>query len=120
MLFPCVWGENTQKETLSQPVNLATAKRVGECGRFKIPTYDFCCPNGHTFEKLQSMSAQNPRCPECDLDTTKVIGETLRPIWKCNTETPGGGWQTSKPKRFIDGVATRKPGERWKVEKHRS
>lgn len=85
-----------------------------------MPSYTLECQQGHVFEVFQSINAPNPRCPRCGAGAEKIIGETQRPIWKCNPETPGGGWTSKRPKRFLDGLATRRRGEGWKVEKHRT
>lgn len=39
-----------------------------------MPTYEYACPNGHQFEKLQKISDRTrPRCPECGAPAERVI-----------------------------------------------
>ena len=39
-----------------------------------MPTYEYGCPNGHHFEKIQKISDKSrPRCPECGAAATRKI-----------------------------------------------
>ena len=39
-----------------------------------MPTYEYGCPNGHHFEKIQKISDKSrPRCPECGAGATRKI-----------------------------------------------
>jgi len=39
-----------------------------------MPTYEYLCPKGHRFEKLQKISDRSrPRCPECDAVAERKI-----------------------------------------------
>jgi putative FmdB family regulatory protein len=39
-----------------------------------MPTYEYGCPNGHHFEKIQKISDRSrPRCPECGAAATRKI-----------------------------------------------
>jgi len=39
-----------------------------------MPTYEYRCPAGHEFEKLQKMSDRSrPRCPECGKPSSRKI-----------------------------------------------
>ena len=39
-----------------------------------MPTYEYGCPNGHHFEKIQKISDRSrPRCPTCGAAATRKI-----------------------------------------------
>lgn len=39
-----------------------------------MPTYEYLCPAGHTFEKFQKMTdSPKARCPECGKQATRQI-----------------------------------------------
>lgn len=39
-----------------------------------MPTYEYTCPNGHHFEKLQKITdPTRPRCPDCGAVATRKI-----------------------------------------------
>jgi len=42
--------------------------------RYRMPTYEYRCPKGHTFELFQKMS-EEPRaeCPECGLESERLL-----------------------------------------------
>ena len=49
-----------------------------------MPTYEYECPEGHTFEKFQKMTDRpRAKCPECGKPATRKISgaatETERP-----------------------------------------
>jgi putative FmdB family regulatory protein len=40
-----------------------------------MPTYEYVCPRGHEFERLQRMNAGRARCPTCGrLATRRISG----------------------------------------------
>jgi len=40
-----------------------------------MPTYEYVCPEGHEFERLQRMRARRARCPTCGrLATRRISG----------------------------------------------
>jgi putative FmdB family regulatory protein len=39
-----------------------------------VPIYEYRCPNGHTFERFQSMTAPAPeRCDVCDASPVELV-----------------------------------------------
>jgi putative FmdB family regulatory protein len=39
-----------------------------------MPIYEYRCPNGHTFERFQSMTAPTPeKCDVCDASPVEVV-----------------------------------------------
>lgn len=39
-----------------------------------MPTYEYRCANGHTFERFQRMTEEPiDKCPECDADTERLM-----------------------------------------------
>ena len=43
-----------------------------------MPIYEFRCPNGHTFERFQSMS--DPRPESCDICGASPVEQVLYPV----------------------------------------
>jgi putative FmdB family regulatory protein len=43
-----------------------------------MPIYEYRCPNGHTFERFQSMTAPAPE--ECDVCTASPVELVLYPV----------------------------------------
>src|SRR3954470_17288583 len=43
-----------------------------------MPIYEYRCPNGHTFERFQSMSAPAPE--KCDVCAAAPLGLVLYPV----------------------------------------
>ena len=43
-----------------------------------MPIYEFRCPNGHTFERFQSMS--DPRPESCDVCGASPVEQVLYPV----------------------------------------
>lgn len=59
-----------------------------------MPFYEYECPNGHIVEKLESVSAEEIECPECNEKAHKIIS-------LCTFKLKGGGW-------YADGYASGK------------
>jgi putative FmdB family regulatory protein len=57
-----------------------------------MPVYEFRCTKcGHEFEKLQSISAPNPKCPASE-DGLACEGATKKIISRTTFHLKGGGW----------------------------
>lgn len=59
-----------------------------------MPTYHYSCPNGHTLEDFEPMSAPTEReCPECPIEFVPVLMKRVI--------GPGGGviWKNGPPTR---------------------
>jgi len=42
-----------------------------------MPTYVYRCPNGHSFERREPVSASHPeRCEQCDAEATRQLQPT--------------------------------------------
>jgi len=62
-----------------------------------MPTYDFRCPEGHTFEVFQKMSGDPVRpCPECGQDASRQISGGAGFTMKGGSgRSPGKSWSPS-------------------------
>ena len=64
-----------------------------------MPTYDFRCPNGHTFDVFQKMSDSPTRpCPECGETAERLISGGAGFKIK-----GGGGSASARSSRTLDG-----------------
>lgn len=62
-----------------------------------MPIYEYRCETcGHQFEKLTTLSAPPPECPECGADTRKLLSATSFVL-------KGSGW-------YRDGYGLKKSG----------
>ena len=74
----------------------------------KIPTYDYLCKEcGHTFEKMQAMSAKPlKKCPECKKNKlVRLIGAGSAGIVKGSDHPTQQGGQPFRPP--IEGIPER-------------
>jgi putative FmdB family regulatory protein len=68
-----------------------------------VPIYEYRCPNGHTFERFQSMTAPAPeRCDVCDASPVELV------LYPVAIHYKGSGFYTTD---YGKGKAAKKDGE---------
>ena len=69
-----------------------------------MPTYEYRCPSGHTFEKVQKITDRSRvKCPECGLQAERQISGGAGLVFK------GSGFYITDYGK--DGKGPRKPAE---------
>src|SRR3989442_1162204 len=70
-----------------------------------MPTYEYRCPNGHTFEKFypRMNDRRRLRCPTCGATAERVISGGAALVFKGSgfyiTDYKGGGEKQEKPEK---------------------
>jgi len=67
---------------------------MAETRSFKMPVYEFECPEGTISEKLVKLDTKEIKCPTCGKKAKKIMSQ-------CAFELKGGGW-------YADGYSSKK------------
>jgi putative FmdB family regulatory protein len=86
-----------------------------------MPTYEYRCPEGHVFEKLQKMSDKSQaKCPVCGKPATRKISGGAGLVFKGSgfyiTDYGKDGKGPRKPEREGQPAAESKPASETKAE----
>jgi putative FmdB family regulatory protein len=90
-----------------------------------MPTYEYQCPDGHLFEKLEKMSDKpQARCPVCGKPATRKISGGAGLVFKGSgfyiTDYGKDGKGPRKPEGEAQPAAEAKPGSETKSEGSKS